>query len=468
MNQTRSENPMTLRRGPLLLLALLAAAGSAVIYLVPLPAEFHLSVPFGIVFAVLGLAQLGTIGAAAAKPTVRRLWHASGASGAVVLFWALTRIGGVFTPDPWQPVNAELGFNDDLCAALAATAALILGVLAALGTRPRRSRRWRVLTGLGLIPLAPVIAIATLVGVLAATDSFAGAGFPSDTVAPVNLPAGQRATLEYCRPEGVPLAMDIYTPPAGAARPAPVALYVHGGGLIFGDRQLAGFGATMADQQGALFTPLQQQLNARGFLVASIDYRLPPATAWPAQIQDAKCAVRFLRAHATGLGIDPTRIGAWGSSAGGLLVSLLGLTRPADGFDVGQYTDQSSAIGAVVDMFGPADLNDLTGSETVMKLMVSIGLGDTPTVRRSVRPLTYVHPGAPPFLILQGTDDNDVPPHQSELLAARLHTATVPTNLIIVHGAGHSLATPGQNPSPEQLTTTTADFLASTLSTGRP
>jgi len=384
-----------------------------------------------------------------------------------VLFWALTRIGGVFTPDPWQPVNAELGFNDDLTAALAALTAIILGVLAALGARPTRSRRWRVLTGLGILPLIPVVVIAMLIGLLAATDSFTGAGVPPDTLAPVNLPAGQRSTLEYCRPDGVPLAMDIYTPPAGAAAPAPVALYVHGGGLIFGDRQLAGFGATMADQQGALFTPLQQQLNARGFLVASIDYRLPPATAWPGQIQDAKCAVRFLRAHATGLGIDPTRIGAWGSSAGGLLVSMLGLTRPSDGFDVGQYTNQSSAIGAVVDMFGPADLSALSGSETVMKLMVSIGLGNTPSVRRSVSPLTYVHPGAPPFLILQGTDDNDVPPHQSELLAARLHTANVPTNLIVVHGAGHSLATPGQNPPPQQLTTTTADFLANTLTSGR-
>src|SRR5207245_6161575 len=138
------------------------------------------------------------------------------------------------------------------------------------------------------------------------------------------------------------LAMDLYIPPAGATRPAPVALYVHGGGLLFGDRKTSGVGNTLADHEGALFTPLQQELNARGFVVASIDYRLPPATAWPAQIEDAKCAVRFLRAHATGLGIDPTRIGAWGSSAGGLLVSLLGLTRPADGFDVGQYTDQSS------------------------------------------------------------------------------------------------------------------------------
>src|SRR6266567_5937839 len=175
MNQERLNNPVTPRRGPLLILALVAALGSAVIYLFPLPAELRLSVPFGVLFAVLGLAQLGTIAAVAAKPTVRRLWHATGVCGAVVLFWALTRIGGVFTPDPWQPVNAELGFNDDLTAALAALTAIILGVLAALGARPTRSRRWRVLTGLGILPLIPVVVIAMLVGLLAATDSFTGA-----------------------------------------------------------------------------------------------------------------------------------------------------------------------------------------------------------------------------------------------------------------------------------------------------
>src|SRR5215217_1194414 len=134
------------------------------------------------------------------------------------------------------------------------------------------------------------------------------------------------STVEYCRPDKVPLAMDLYMPPAAArsGRPAPVAMYVHRGGL-WGDWKMRGLGASQANHEGALFTPLQRWLNARGFVVASIDYRLPPGTPWPAQIEDAKCAVRFLRAHAAVLGIDPDRIGVWGSSGGGQLSSLLGL-----------------------------------------------------------------------------------------------------------------------------------------------
>jgi acetyl esterase/lipase len=95
-------------------------------------------------------------------------------------------------------------------------------------------------------------------------------------------------------------------------------------------------------------------------VVASIDYRLPPLSPWPAQLEDAKCAVRFLRAHAGALGIDPGRIGAWGSSGGGTLVSLLGLAGLDAGFDRGPWPDRSS--GVQVDMFGPADLTDLGDS----------------------------------------------------------------------------------------------------------
>jgi acetyl esterase/lipase len=95
-------------------------------------------------------------------------------------------------------------------------------------------------------------------------------------------------------------------------------------------------------------------------VVAAIDHRLPPGAPWPAQIEDAKCAVRFLRAHAGELDVDPNRIGVWGSSGGGHLASMLGLTGPEAGFERGQYLDQSSAVQAVVDMFGGTDVNDLT------------------------------------------------------------------------------------------------------------
>lgn len=454
-----------LRRSPLLITVLIAAVGGAAIYLVALPALWRMSWPYGVLFAGLGAAQLGTAVAVLARPVRRRVLLAAASALAVVVLWALVRLAGVLpVPDPWVPVNSVIGFTDYICAALQTIAVLGLAGVAALGLRPRRSLPRRVLAAVALAPLVALVLVGVVVGVLASSNGFTGAGFPAGTVAPQNLPAGQISTVEYCRPDGVPLAMDLYMPPAAArtGRPAPVAMYVHGGGL-WGDRKMHGFGARQANHEGALFTPLQQQLNARGFVVASIDYRLPPGTPWPAQIEDAKCAVRFLRAHAADLGIDRDRIGVWGSSGGGHLSSLLGLAGPEAGFDRGQYLDQSSAVQAVVDMLGLADLNDFDDADPLARLILQIWFGSSTEVRRSASPITYVAPGAPPFLILHGTEDTMVRPRQSAKLAQRLQAAGVPTTFIEVEGAEHGLTTPGQRPSPDQLTATVIDFLTTTL-----
>jgi acetyl esterase/lipase len=253
-------------------------------------------------------------------------------------------------------------------------------------------------------------------------------------------------------------------PPEAArnGKPSSVAMYVHGGGIL-GDRKVYGLGASLANPDGALFNSLQQQLNARGFVVASIDYRLPPGTPWPAQLEDAKCAVRFLRAHAADLGIDPNRIGVWGSSGGGLLASLLGLATPQAGFDRGQYLEQSSAVQAVVDMFGGVDLNDFDDAPAFGQFVLQNAFGSSSEVRRSASPITYVAAGAPPFLILQGSADPMVRPRQSVKLAERLHSAGVPASLIEVQGTGHTLATPGERPAPAELTARVIDFLIATL-----
>jgi acetyl esterase/lipase len=449
-----------LRRSPLLITALMAAVGGAAIYLIPLPALWRMSWPYGVLFAGLGVAQLGTAIAVLARPVRQRVLLAAAAALAVVLLWALARLVGVLPdPDPWVAVNSVIGFTDYICVGLQIIAAVGLAGLAALGPRPRQSLTWRVLAAVAFTPLVALVLVSVALGVLASSDGFTGAGFPASTVAPRNLPAGQMSTVEYCRPDGVPLAMDLYVPPAARSeRPAPVAMYVHGGGP-WGDRKMHGLGARQANHEGALFIPLQEKLNSQGVVVASIDYRLSPGTPWPAQIEDAKCAVRFLRTHAADLGIDPSRIGVWGSSGGGHLVSLLGLTGPKDGFDHGQYLNQSSAVQAVVDMFGPSDLNDLDDSDPFGRFILQIALGSSAEVRRSASPITYVAPDAPPFLILHGTEDTMVPPHQSAELAQHLHAAGVPATLIEVEGAEHGLTTPGQQPSPGELTATIIDFL---------
>jgi acetyl esterase/lipase len=253
-------------------------------------------------------------------------------------------------------------------------------------------------------------------------------------------------------------------------RPGPAVLYVHGGGFVLGDRKLGGLGGGLANATGALLPQLRAALNRRGFLVASIDYRLPPASPWPAQLQDASCAVRFLRTHARALDIDPGRIGAWGSSAGGTLVALLGLGSSEASFDRGPWPDQPSAVQAVVDMFGPADLTDLGDSTPFARAVAWIALGGSPQVRRAASPLTHVpagHPAAtgsvPPFLLLHGTRDQDMPPRHSQELARQLAAAGVPVRLMLVQGAGHGLDSPGQRPTPGQLTELVADFFTRSL-----
>src|SRR5262249_50144127 len=153
----------------------------------------------------------------------------------------------------------------------------------------------------------------------------------------------------------------------------------------------------------------------------------------------------FLRAEAGRLGVDPGHIGTWGSSAGGHLVAMMGTAGPSAGFDVGQFLDQSSGVQAVVDMFGPTDLNQMGDSNSFGRLVMQIASGAASTHEKAAAsPVTYVAPGDPPFLILHGTDDVLVRPHHSQDLARRLRAAGVPATLVMVQHTGHTMLTPGQ------------------------
>jgi acetyl esterase/lipase len=349
---TSTHLPSRPGRGPLLVSAAAFSLGGAAVYLAVLPALLQTSLVYGIGFAAAGIAQVVLAAALLLTgPTRRRLVAALAVSLVVLAVWGLAHTTGLPGPNPWLPLDTAIGITDYLCAALEALAALLLAVAVARWPRAPRVRR-PVLVVLASIPSLLLAALLSFGGVAFATD-----GFTTVTRAGGPLPAspvpGGRTTVTYCTQHGTDLAMDLYQPPTAAARPAPVALYVHGGGFVLGDRKTSGLGASLGrGQAGALFEPLRAALNQRGFVVASIDYLLAPLGRWPAQVEDAKCAVRFLRAHASTLGIDPGRIGAWGSSAGGNLVSLLGLAGPQAGFDHGPYADQSSSVQAVVDMFG--------------------------------------------------------------------------------------------------------------------
>jgi acetyl esterase/lipase len=251
--------------------------------------------------------------------------------------------------------------------------------------------------------------------------------------------------------------MDIYRPSQVSTAPTPAVLYVHGGGWEHGSSTLGGINASIG-----------QMLTERGILVAAVNYRLAPQYLWPAQIDDVKCAVRYLRANAQQYGIDPAKIGARGGSAGGHLVSMLGTAGPSAGFDTGQYLQQSSSLQAVVDMFGPADLTAggwVPSASSVVQQVFGVTPGQDNSALAHASPVRYIQPNDPPFLIFQGTRDAVVPPSQSQELASRLQAAGVSATLVMVQNGGHGFAPTGGAISPtlQAITETTVDFLSQHL-----
>jgi acetyl esterase/lipase len=318
-------------------------------------------------------------------------------------------------------------------------------------------------------PRRPIhfLAAAAVLGVLVGCGPVASKGVVPTPSASTPTPAPARGLpassvqrgVTYCTAAGVPLTMDVYAPSQVSASPAPVAMYIHGGAWMHG---------TSALGVGGINEVIESELVAQGFLVVSVNYRLAPQYRWPAQIEDVKCAVRYLRANASTYNLDPARIGVWGSSAGGHLVSMLGTAQPNAGYDVGQYLNQSSRVQAVVDMFGPADLTAGDWSPSVASIVQQVfgvtGGRDDPVLRKA-SPVSYVESGDPPFLIIQGTVDWTVPATQSQELAARLHAAGVPATLVMVQNAGHGFAPTGGaiNPSLQQIEAMTVSFFRKQL-----
>ncbi len=265
-----------------------------------------------------------------------------------------------------------------------------------------------------------------------------------------------KRNVTYCTADGEALKMDIYLPKA-SGKPAPTVLYVHGGSWVSGDKyEIGGAGDTLA---------------LKGYVVSSINYRLAPIYKWPAQIQDTKCAIRYLRANAATYGIDTNRIAAWGSSAGGHLVALAGLAGPSAGFDnSGEYTNQSSRVQAVVDMFGPTDLTAYNPDDFALGLGqavfgVSPGQASASEVTAKASPINYVSKGAPPFLILHGDRDTLVPLSQSQALYNKLHTAGNNVDLVVVKNAGHGFVPSGGtvDPPPIEIANIIENFLDRTI-----
>ena len=216
--------------------------------------------------------------------------------------------------------------------------------------------------------------------------------------------------------------------PAKAARPALV--FVHGGGWRSGDKGLAKF--------------LGQAVNGaqKGYVCVSVNYRLSGEAPFPAAVEDVKCAVRWLRAHAQDYGVDPNRIGAMGISAGGHLVLMLGLAPKEAGLEGdGPWQEFSSMVQAVVSSCGPASF--IGGRLEFLNRPGAFLSGPEETLEERTKqasPITYVGPNAPPMLIIQGTDDNTVPVAQADNLVEALKAAGAKdVTYMRLEGAGHGV-----------------------------
>jgi acetyl esterase/lipase len=396
--------PPPLRRGPLLVTAAFAALGGALIPAAAVPALWRIWQLYAMAFGAIAAVELVAVVAVLGWPTRRTAHFGALAAAAALGLWVVSRPLGLFTRfDPWQPADTVAGFTDYLAAALQVIAVFGFLVVGRRGAHPRPSAPRRVSAWIALFPVLLLVLATSSAGTVAAGD--AGTGTSPSTL----LDGG---TVEYCRPGGVPLAMDLYRPP-GSGRLAPVALFLHGGGLVLGNRKPTGPGALLA---GSRFGPVRDELTARGFAVASIDFRLAPAAPWPAPLTDARCAVRFLKANAAALAVDPARIAVWGTGTGGTLASLLGVAR---GADAGQYPGQDSTVRAVAAVAAPADFTDLRGLDPLTRASVLMALGRSATTLGAASPLSYAAAGAPPFLVADGG-------RRSAEFADRLRAAGVP------------------------------------------
>ncbi len=243
--------------------------------------------------------------------------------------------------------------------------------------------------------------------------------------------------VHYDTIEKEKLYLDLAMPKDGG--PYPCVVMFHGGAWVGGSRKdLSSNGKT---KDGKAVPSVIEEVASRGYVVASVSYRLAPKHQFPAQIQDARAAVRFLRAKSKDYNILRDKFAAAGFSAGGHISLLLGLADKVDGWDVGENKDHSSRVQCVVDFFGPADLSLYSTSKGLEDAyMVPVFGKEVKTnkeIYKKASPINYVTKDAPPVILFHGTFDLIVPVIHSENLHKKLQDAGVTSELNTLFGEGH-------------------------------
>jgi len=240
--------------------------------------------------------------------------------------------------------------------------------------------------------------------------------------------------VEFARPEGKPLFLDLHVPDGPG--PFPAAVLIHGGGFDEGSRSTN-------------VRPLFEPLTNAGYAWFTIDYRLAPAAKYPQAIEDTFTAIRWVQAHAKTYKLDPAKLAIIGESAGGFLVNYAGTHLPPD-----------IKIAAVVDIYGPVDYEKLAlerrdhpdrfNMATINRHAANGGgihffgadqLDDAGRAKlRAAAPIRAVHRGMPPFLCIHGTKDDQVPFEQSTAMCDAMRQVGVGCEIITVEGGGHGMS----------------------------
>lgn len=232
--------------------------------------------------------------------------------------------------------------------------------------------------------------------------------------------------IQYGTGDGTPLYLDLYSPES-ADSPSPGILLFFGGGWRQGRK----------DQ----LRVYAQHFAQNGYVAGAVQYRLKDAGLWPKSVEDAKCAVRWMRAHAEEYGIDPERIGVMGNSAGAYLALMTGYTAGVAEFEgAGGWPEESSAVQAVVDIYGPTDFTEPKRRDHSLVVSYMNGTYEMdPSRYERASPIRYVTESSPPTCVIHGTVDMLVPVQQSDKLVEVLREKGVPHYYSRINGWPHAM-----------------------------
>ena len=249
-------------------------------------------------------------------------------------------------------------------------------------------------------------------------------------LAPMN--AAEHTELTYASVDGTELRLDLFRPTQAKVQSFPTVIWVHGGAWRAGSKS---------------DVPVLAWLN-HGFAIASVDYRLSPAAKFPAQVHDIKAAIRYLRASADQLNLDPNRFVIAGASAGGHLAALVGVSSGVSELEgtVGEYLEQPSDVQAIVAFYGASNLQTILSQSTAHGLSVrepalQLLLGgqpdEVPDLARLASPVAHVDSRDPPLWLIHGDADPQMPFEQSQELNSAFQKEKLSVNLDIVPGGKH-------------------------------